>query len=75
MRLLKSEDDGDFSLIEFVDDQIPQYAILSHTWGADNEEVTFKDIIKGTGKSKAGYTKIRFLRKASCQERSPILLG
>ena len=31
MRLLKSEDDGDFSLIEFVDNEIPQYAILSHT--------------------------------------------
>jgi len=28
------------------------YAILSHTWGTDNEEVTFKDILKGKGKSK-----------------------
>jgi hypothetical protein len=36
------------------------YAILSHTWGADNAEVTFRDLMDGTGKSKAGYEKIRF---------------
>jgi hypothetical protein len=39
---------------------IPEYAILSHTWGADTEEVTFGDLMDGTGKSKAGYEKIRF---------------
>ena len=60
MRLLKLKDDGEFSLIEFIGDNIPRYAILSHTWRADGEEVTFKDLMKGTGKSKAGYQKIRF---------------
>ena len=60
MRLLRLEDDGEFSLIEFIGDRIPRYAILSHTWEADGEEVTFKDLMKGTGKSKAGYQKIRF---------------
>jgi len=60
MRLLKLKDDGELSLIEFIGDKIPGYAILSHTWGADGEEVTFKDLMKGTGKSKAGYQKIRF---------------
>ena len=60
MRLLKFEGDGEFSLIEFIGDKIPPYAILSHTWGADGEEVTFKDLMEGTGKSKAGYQKIRF---------------
>jgi hypothetical protein len=54
MRLLKLEEDGEFSLIEFIGDKIPRYAILSHTWGADCEEVTFKDLMRGTGKSKAG---------------------
>ena len=68
MRLLKLKDDGDFSLIEFIDDEIPQYAILSHTWGADDEEVTFNDIVKGTGKSKAGYTKIRFSGKQATKD-------
>ena len=45
---------------DFVgDDEIPPYAILSHTW-KEGQEVTFSDLINGTGKSKAGYDKIRF---------------
>tara|TARA_R110002003_G_scaffold699_2_gene21082 strand:- start:2349 stop:3077 length:729 start_codon:yes stop_codon:yes gene_type:complete len=36
------------------------YAILSHTWGADGEEVTFEDLANGTGKAKPGYRKIKF---------------
>ncbi|XTI89670.1 heterokaryon incompatibility protein-domain-containing protein [Cenococcum geophilum] len=60
MRLLKLQDDGELSLAEFVGDNIPPYAILSHTWGDDHEEVTFKDLVDGSGKSKTGYTKIRF---------------
>ncbi|EGR45412.1 uncharacterized protein TRIREDRAFT_41660, partial [Trichoderma reesei QM6a] len=39
---------------------VPQYAILSHTWGPDDEEVVFKDVENGTGMNKAGYSKIRF---------------
>jgi hypothetical protein len=57
MRLLQGNSDSEFSL-EGFGDEVPPYAILSHTWGA--EEVTFKDLIDGTGKSKAGYDKIRF---------------
>ena len=34
--------------------------ILSHMWGADTEEVTFKDLMDGTGKDKAVCEKIRF---------------
>ena len=60
MRLLRVEDDGGFSPVEFVGNNIPDYAILSHTWGRDDEEVTFKDLASGRGKSKAGYSKIRF---------------
>jgi hypothetical protein len=60
MRLLRLEDDGEFSLVEYVGKITLCYAILSHTWGTDDEEVTFKDIVKGTGKSKVGYSKIRF---------------
>lgn len=58
MRLLRYNNNGDFSLTENLECDIPKYAILSHRWGA--EEVTFKDLIDGTGKSKAGYNKIRF---------------
>ena len=67
MRLLKLKD-GEFSLVEFVGDNIPRYAILSHTWGADGEEVTFKDLVEGTGKDKAGYEKIRFCGKQAAND-------
>jgi hypothetical protein len=60
MRLLERKRDGEFSLTKELIDNIPPYAILSHTWGADTEEVTFRDLMDGTGKSKAGYHKIRF---------------
>jgi hypothetical protein len=60
MRLLERNNDGEFSLTRNFHDHIPQYAILSHTWGADTEEVNFRDLIDGTGKGKDGYRKIRF---------------
>ena len=41
-------------------DKIPKYAILSHRWGEDDEEVTYKDICEGSGKEKAGYNKLAF---------------
>src|SRR5262249_9736540 len=67
MRLLKRTDAGEFSLTkEFIgNDIIPPYAILSHTWGVDNDEVSFKDMEMGTGRGKPGYRKIRF-----CGERA-----
>jgi hypothetical protein len=59
MRLLELHDAGDVLLTEhFPNKGIPQYAILSHTWG--DEEVLFKDLTDGTGKNKAGYAKIQF---------------
>jgi len=59
MRLLKYNTTGEFSLAEFHGpSDTPQYAILSHTWGAD--EVTFKDLVDGTSRNKTGYSKIRF---------------
>jgi tetratricopeptide (TPR) repeat protein len=60
MRLLQIKDGGEFSLVERVGNNIPPYAILSHTWGADEDEVTFRDLVDGTGGTKAGYSKIRF---------------
>jgi hypothetical protein len=60
MRLLERNSDGEFSLTKDFGDHVSRYAILSHTWGADTEEVTFKDLMDGTGKSKDGYDKIRF---------------
>jgi hypothetical protein len=68
MRLLCPEADGDFSLVEYVGSHIPPYAILSHTWGADHEEVTFKDLTEGAGKNKAGYRKLAFCGKQAAKD-------
>ena len=66
MRLLYYNNDGEFSLKQFFRD-VPQYAILSHTWG--QEEVTFKDIIEGNGASKTGFDKIRFCGEQARRDR------
>ena len=60
MRLLECDGRGDVTLTKNFDENIPPYAILSHTWGADDEEVTFKDLENGPDKVKAGYDKILF---------------
>ena len=61
MRLLLPSNNGEFSFTKDLigDDTIPPYAILSHTW-KEGQEVTFKDLVDGTGQSKAGHDKIRF---------------
>jgi hypothetical protein len=63
MRLLGYDRDGELTVTSFHDNKLPPYAILSHTWGADNEEVTFTDLVKGDGKAKPGYKKILFCGK------------
>jgi hypothetical protein len=69
MRFLQGNSNGDFSLTkDFVGENIPEYAILSHTWGADTEEVTYRDLMDGTGKNKTGYQKIRFCGKQAGQD-------
>ena len=61
MRLLERKPNGDLVFREFTDRDVPAYAILSHTWLANNnEEVSFQDVEAGTGKSKAGWGKIQF---------------
>jgi hypothetical protein len=60
MRLLKRGVDGTFSLTTFSTSNVPRYAILSHTWDADSQEVTYQEITRGTGSSKTGYRKIEF---------------
>jgi hypothetical protein len=62
MRLLRHEADGTFRLVEFFE-KIPPYAILSHTWGSDDEEVSFRDILNNSGGSKYGYEKIQLCAK------------
>ncbi|OCK72839.1 HET-domain-containing protein, partial [Lepidopterella palustris CBS 459.81] len=70
MRLLQCSSTGEFSLTKDLvsDEKIPPYAILSHTWGSDAEEVTFEDLANGTGKNKPGYEKIRFCGEQARQD-------
>ncbi|KAH7074944.1 hypothetical protein BKA63DRAFT_543623 [Paraphoma chrysanthemicola] len=68
MRLLQLQDDGEFSLTEYVGSSIPPYAILSHTWGFDNDEVILKDLVKGKGKTKKGYRKLIFCGKQAAND-------
>jgi ankyrin repeat protein len=68
MRLLQIQSDSSFSLVNYDDKPTPPYAILSHTWGADDEEVTFDDLRKGTGKSKAGCHKLAFCSKQATSD-------
>jgi hypothetical protein len=60
MRLLELQSNGDVSLTKDLISNIPPYAILSHTWGNDDEEVSFKDLMEGSGKTRCGYEKILF---------------
>jgi hypothetical protein len=51
-----------FSLTEDLDgsDKIPPYAVLSHTWGMNKDEVSFRDMALGLGTDKFGYKKLEF---------------
>jgi Heterokaryon incompatibility protein (HET) len=66
MRLLSVNADGSFRLTWFAQ-KPPIYAILSHTWEADDQEVTFKDLTDSVGHGKIGYRKIQF-----CAEQAKI---
>ncbi|KAI0185963.1 heterokaryon incompatibility protein-domain-containing protein [Xylaria flabelliformis] len=61
MRLLKIEDE-DFSLTKVYangDDDVPPYAIVSHTWGDEEDEILMTDIKENMYKKKASYLKLR----------------
>jgi hypothetical protein len=60
MRLLELQPDGSFTLTKDYLIDIPEYAILSHTWGAEGEEITYQDLIGGDYKDKPGYEKLQF---------------
>ncbi|EON61156.1 hypothetical protein W97_00367 [Coniosporium apollinis CBS 100218] len=73
MRLLRLDSDGQCRLTNFFGKDakdIPFYAILSHTWGADEEEVTYKDLTDGTRNftHKAGYRKLQFCQRQAAQD-------
>ncbi|KAI0002828.1 hypothetical protein F4779DRAFT_602714 [Xylariaceae sp. FL0662B] len=68
MRLIECKSNDKVSLRDFPPDEVPRYAILSHTWSkSGDDEVTFKDMTdaakKKSGlKEKPGLDKIKFCR-------------
>jgi hypothetical protein len=68
MRLLNYESNGKLCCTEYVGDVIPRYAILSHVWGFDADEVTFDDLMEGSGESKQGYEKIKFFTSQAMRD-------
>jgi hypothetical protein len=81
MRLLKYDKDGELIITSFHENKLPPYAILSHTWGVDTEEVTFADLVGGNIKAerdhgkkphykkKPGYKKIRLCGERAQQDQ------
>jgi hypothetical protein len=68
MRLLRLDREKSTWILEdFPGPVTPFYAILSHTWGRDEDEVKFEDISSGLRRqddtSKLGYKKLRFCQK------------
>lgn len=57
MRLIKTDTK---EIIYVSTDIVPPYAILSHTWGNDGDEVTFQEMTLSPDKAKTkpGYSKI-----------------
>ena len=54
MRLLNT---NTIELLQFSGDEVPPYAILSHTWG--QQEALFQDVQTGEADRKSGYEKIK----------------
>ncbi|KAF2818545.1 HET-domain-containing protein [Ophiobolus disseminans] len=69
MRLLYLKDKGDLGwTVDFIrDNDIPEYAILSHTW-EEGQEVTFDDLKHGHAKEKAGYKKLELCARQAAQD-------
>lgn len=69
MRLLRLDDDKDLSLVEHYEGDIPPYAILSHTWGADSDEVTYLDVVNMANPHKLGWNKIHACAKQAKRDK------
>lgn len=70
MRLLHSHILGGFSLETFYEGSIPPYAILSHTWGPDDDEVSFEDLRSCSDWEKLSLQKPGFKKLHFCALRA-----
>ncbi|TRX89915.1 hypothetical protein FHL15_009187 [Xylaria flabelliformis] len=63
MRLINTHT---LSLVELVGDDIPPYAVLSHTWGED--EITFQDMHRpDSARQKIGWLKAKYACRLAAQ--------
>jgi hypothetical protein len=60
MRLLKYGECGQLTITADLvgEDTIPPYAILSHRWGEDTEELAFEDVAGNAGRDESGCKQI-----------------
>jgi len=68
MRLLEIIAPGEFRLTRDIANNIEPYAILSHTWGKDEEEVSFRDLENRSRQQKIGYEKIRLCGEQAARD-------
>lgn len=68
MRLFRCGEQGPALTQDFPAEDVPPYAILSHTWDVPADEVTYEDMVDGSGPEKAGYGKIRFCADRAAQD-------
>jgi ankyrin repeat protein len=70
MRLLHVDEAGgnSFSLVERTGVSVPPYAILSHVWGHENDEVTYRDLLRHSYRDKVGYRKLRFCAQQAVRD-------
>ncbi|KAI4703608.1 hypothetical protein J4E89_010029 [Alternaria sp. Ai002NY15] len=70
MRLLRrSSDSARFSLVQRFKEEIPPYAILSHTWGEDEDEVAFSDLRNEQARTILGYSKLVFCSDQAAKDK------
>lgn len=67
MRLINA---ATIKLVEFSQ-EIPEYAILSHTWGRD--EISFQEMEAEPDRSKEGFKKIVSCCKQAIRDRIPFV--
>lgn len=70
MRLLRADTDG--LTLETVDNESQRYAILSHRWLAEHEEITYADLVNGISdtsiRSKEGWKKLQWCRQQAVRD-------
>jgi hypothetical protein len=68
MRLLEVQGNGGVSFTGDLHRNIPSYAILSHTWESDAQEVRLNDIKGQMAHTKHGYKKVDFCQKQATKD-------